>query len=815
MGCFKNIYENNHVPKTGSLKCAVVEDAANSIFYLYDDCGSYAIIKSVNGDFSELEARVAQIEARLDAAGIPPTDNMTNIQGWLENTFLETVGDNGTEQNYRVINESEFEEVIFGLRLVSQEMGQKYSDIDISDAAAMLTPHGFTVEKGVDDANATPYVLVYNENTRNTANRRAWGVYYFNMASKASLLVTAPHPKSDSFSESMALRHAQKQPGAILMMSGVYRTTFDGMKITLSTNATSGDIQLGFRGDITAPIPYNVMRADLEAALEALPSIGVGNVKVYNENSMTSINRLIVQLDPSLYNSGSPSDTVTLSSSTMDAPLNIVNWTDEARNYNSLFHRAVGEFNRQGMLTLQYHGFSNIRNTGVPRAANVVISDARSPRTPVYYAARDALDRNGIQVLTRYDYNTQGISFLGDPSTGSFTLGYDGETTAAIPYTTSQNTLAGLMEDALEDLSNIGEGNVKVELSTNDNQGIPTFVVRFVGKLYREAVGPRIVATSSLNQGSIAVVNGSNVGLAAVTNGQARAAQEEGYTFIHLEVSSTYRFNETLRNKFVDVMDGVNFPKLAAASFPAAARPGDRPSNAPVAVGRGLRTGRSKVWSPSDHVHPWSNSDFDAGDNYIAGRNSNNSGNVWRTPTQLAGLLGLGGIWLPSDYNLMSWTYDPVVAAEGTSQVTADGEAQVVRLRIPTFLVAGDIENIHAHVSFPGVDVLGFYVALYQDGVLLGQSADLTAMISTVGYKTLPLQAPVDVSQGIVEVVFWVESSTTPPSFRSTGDSAIVNGPFNTSGSRYATADTGLTTTAPPTLGAKTALARSYWIGLS
>lgn len=48
MGCFKNIYENNHVPETGLFKCAVVEDHSNGLFYVYDSCGDYSIIDSSN-----------------------------------------------------------------------------------------------------------------------------------------------------------------------------------------------------------------------------------------------------------------------------------------------------------------------------------------------------------------------------------------------------------------------------------------------------------------------------------------------------------------------------------------------------------------------------------------------------------------------------------------------------------------------------------------------------------------------------------------------------------------------------------------------
>lgn len=814
MGCFKNIYENNHVPKTGLFKCAVVEDHANSMLYLYDECGSYVSIASASGGYSSIQAQIDAINERLSLTGTPPTSNMVDVEEWLDDVFLETVGSSAGQQNYRVIKEEEYQEVIFGLRAISQEMGKRYEDIDISAASDFLTAYGFTVVKGVDKANATPYVLVYNENTRGTNNYRAWGAYYFNMAEKLSLIISAPHPKSDSRSEIMSLRHAQRQPGAMLALSGVYRTTFDGMKTALRSHGTTGEVVLEFRGAQTSPIPYNATRAQLQSAIEALPTVGAGNVTVHNENTMNSINTLIIQLKPELYNENSPGDTITLASSTMDGPLTVTHNTDEARNYNSLFHKTIVEFSQQGILTVQYHGFADVRNTGVPRGANVVLSDARTARTPVYYAVRDALDRNGVHVLTRYDYNTQSISFLGGPSSGTFTLRYNGQTTAPIQYTSSENILMGLMQSALEALPNIGNGNVSVEISTNNNQGVPTFIIRFVGDLYRKAVGPRIVATSSLDQGEIRVVNGSNVGLAAVTNSQARDIQSNGHTFIHLEVSSTYRFNDELREKLIGIMAGLNLPQLASASFPAAARPGDNPSNAPAAVGRGLRTGNSKVWSPSDHVHPWSNSDFEAGANYIAGRNNINSGNVWRSPMQMRGIVGLGSHYTPGEYNLQAWTNDPATTS-ATQQVSGGaGTLNTIRVRIPSEIVTNDIENIHIHVTNPliGSDV---YFGIYASGELVAETGDVSSLLTANGYKTLPLTAPVSLSQGYVEVAFFVGSASQLPSFRSHATSAIINGPFSTSGARWGVADTGLTNTLPTTLGNKTAVATGYWIGLS
>lgn len=48
--------------------------------------------------------------------------------------------------------------------------------------------------------------------------------------------------------------------------------------IVLTGAPTQGDYVLGFEGSVTAPIAYNANAAAVQAALEALPTLGVGNV---------------------------------------------------------------------------------------------------------------------------------------------------------------------------------------------------------------------------------------------------------------------------------------------------------------------------------------------------------------------------------------------------------------------------------------------------------------------------------------------------------------------------------------------------------
>lgn len=65
------------------------------------------------------------------------------------------------------------------------------------------------------------------------------------------------------------------------------------------------------------------------------------------------------------------------------------------------------------------------------------------PRTPdVYFAVEGATD----------PYATQSLAITGTPTGGTFTITYDGQTTAAIAY----NAAAADVEDALQALTNLG-----------------------------------------------------------------------------------------------------------------------------------------------------------------------------------------------------------------------------------------------------------------------------------------------------------------------------------------------------------------------
>jgi hypothetical protein len=89
----------------------------------------------------------------------------------------------------------------------------------------------------------------------------------------------------------------------------------------------------------------------------------------------------------------------------------------------------------------------------------------------------------------------QTVTITGTPTGGTFTLSYDGQTTAGIAY----NANAAAVQSALEALSNIGVGDVTV--SGGALPGTPV-VVRFTGALERQDVDDMTANGAGLTGGS-------------------------------------------------------------------------------------------------------------------------------------------------------------------------------------------------------------------------------------------------------------------------------------------------------------------------
>lgn len=91
----------------------------------------------------------------------------------------------------------------------------------------------------------------------------------------------------------------------------------------------------------------------------------------------------------------------------------------------------------------------------------------------------------------------QTITIGGTPTGGTFKLAYDGQVTAAISWNSTNATLIGNIDTALEALSNIGTGNVTTAVGTM-TAGIGTATVTFAGALAKKAVNTITVNDNSM-----------------------------------------------------------------------------------------------------------------------------------------------------------------------------------------------------------------------------------------------------------------------------------------------------------------------------
>lgn len=91
----------------------------------------------------------------------------------------------------------------------------------------------------------------------------------------------------------------------------------------------------------------------------------------------------------------------------------------------------------------------------------------------------------------------QTITFGGTPDGGTFKLAFDGQTTAAISWSATNNTLRDNVDTALEALTNIGTGGVTTAVGTM-TAGVGTLTVTFAGNLTKQAVNTISVADNSL-----------------------------------------------------------------------------------------------------------------------------------------------------------------------------------------------------------------------------------------------------------------------------------------------------------------------------
>jgi hypothetical protein len=182
------------------------------------------------------------------------------------------------------------------------------------------------------------------------------------------------------------------------------------------------------------------------------------------------------------------------------------------------------------------------------------------------------------------------------------------------------------------------------------------------------------------------------------------------------------------------------------------------------------------------------------------------------------GISGPGALWLPADNAQLAWTFDPgVMAADGTLAPTAGRlEFAAIKLADPA-----TVTNIVMYVTVAGETLTtdrNFAALFGPTGTLIGQSADQSVAWTTTTTKTMALDGgPYAVAAGTYRVGFWYTGTTAPTFLRSSafGSTQLSNLGLASPDLRMGFADTGLTATAPATMGVQTSDSTAWWAALS
>lgn len=180
------------------------------------------------------------------------------------------------------------------------------------------------------------------------------------------------------------------------------------------------------------------------------------------------------------------------------------------------------------------------------------------------------------------------------------------------------------------------------------------------------------------------------------------------------------------------------------------------------------------------------------------------------------GALSSSAPHLASDRGYLGWT-QPIYALSAGSALPTAG---VLNLRRVRRVSAGNVTNIVAYVTGAGSALTAgqCFAALYTAaGSLVAQTADQASAWGSTGVKSMALAGgPLPIDAGDYYVGVWFNGTTGPSLLRSGSiTNALTNAGLTAPNLETATANTGVTTTAPVTLGAQAVGVFEWWFALS
>jgi hypothetical protein len=297
----------------------------------------------------------------------------------------------------------------------------------------------------------------------------------------------------------------------------------DVQTLSLSGNPTAGTFALTFGDQTTDAIAFSATAAQVQTALTALSTIGTGNLSctggplptasvsmAFTGSLAHSFQQPIAGAANSLTNAASPTPAVahtTTGAAVADVQTLSINGSPTGGNFTLTFGgqtTAAIPFNATAaqvlaaLTALSSIGVNNVVCTGGPlpgASVTITFAGALAPgaQQPI------GLGLNGLTGGTTPApaiaptttgaavADVQTLSITGSPTGGSFTLTFDGQTTAAIPF----NATAARVQAALTALSNIGANNVACTGGPLPGSSV---TITFAGRL---APGPRDLITGT------------------------------------------------------------------------------------------------------------------------------------------------------------------------------------------------------------------------------------------------------------------------------------------------------------------------------
>jgi hypothetical protein len=278
----------------------------------------------------------------------------------------------------------------------------------------------------------------------------------------------------------VATTTAGAEPGAAVNMTQTFR-------IPLSAD---GDFTVIIGGATSTALAHNASAATVEAAIESLSTIGSGNVSV---SKTTDANDSIFVMT---FRGALAAATVATAIVSLGSAKPIIRTTQQGAASGAVQNEIqtidTGDYSGAELFTLTYSGqtttniaasasaatlesqleaLSNITSVTVTKSGQVFTvqfngSDGNANQSQMTASSYDAgYAVHSIAVSTTPPSGSssgtnevQTITLTGSPTGGTFTLTFNGQTTAPIAY----NASAATVDSALEALSNIGSGDVSV-----------------------------------------------------------------------------------------------------------------------------------------------------------------------------------------------------------------------------------------------------------------------------------------------------------------------------------------------------------------